>query len=425
MLLGVILSSIMLALTLPAPATYAQGPDDFDIEPGVVRQDERAAQAADIAILARETGLPVQRVERAIAFQHAFAAYADTLLSRYPDQIAAVWTEPLPNTRGHVQFTGAVPAEVTAEIGSLGVLGPHNLALTGDGKISMADHVRRAELAAAALVDLGYQDAITLFDPTAQVIRIELQLPAGAAQPKIGDLVGAVQKRVRADRDQRGKARLLGRAATVAASDLDLTVLTGSGPIVTDDHSRGGNWLRDDGVRECTSGWSVSGPNGNGIITAGHCSGLNQFEQPGVPLYGMTLRDQEWGVGGDVEYHTTSHEELPEFYASSTTIRAVTGIRATNTMVGNAVCLYGRASNVRTCNHTVQAVGVTVTFSGVTVSNLARTNSTSSISGDSGGGWSFNNTAWGVNKGHDSLGRGYFTPVQQAQSALNVTIRTT
>ena len=65
----------------------------------------------------------------------------------------------------------------------------------------------------------------------------------------------------------------------------------------------------------------------------------------------MTFRDQEWGSGGDVEYYTTDHAELAEFYSDATTIKDVTSIKTTSTMVGGTVCVYGRSSNVRTCNH--------------------------------------------------------------------------
>ena len=99
--------------------------------------------------------------------------------------------------------------------------------------ISMADHSRRAELAAEVLADLGYRNFITFFDVIDKVIHIELQLSDGVSQPSELDLVGAVQNRVRADRDQSGEARFQGRAATVDALDLELTVVTGSGPIVT------------------------------------------------------------------------------------------------------------------------------------------------------------------------------------------------
>ena len=106
--------------------------------------------------------------------------------------------------------------------------------------ISRADHSRRAELAAQALADLGYRNFITFFDAIDKVIHIELQLPERASQPSKLDLVGAVQNRVRAERDQSGEARFQGRAATVDALDLELTVITGSGPIVTPEHGRGG-----------------------------------------------------------------------------------------------------------------------------------------------------------------------------------------
>ena len=238
-------------------------------------------------------------------------------------------------------------------------------------------------------------------------------------------IAGAVQQKVLADAIPSGEVLLQARAATVDPLDIDLTVIQGSGPLVTLQHSRGGNLLRDDGIGECTSGWSVRGPNGDGILTAAHCSGLNQFVQPGVSLYSMVWRSQRRDFRGDVEYHTTSHWELAEFYANSTSIRDVTGIRPTGSMVGNSVCVYGRFSNVRTCNHTVEAVGVSLVFDGsVLTGNLVRVSGATTIGGDSGGGWSWNNTAWGIHTGIDGSDNAYFTPVQAAQSALGVTIMT-
>jgi hypothetical protein len=189
-------------------------------------------------------------------------------------------------------------------------------------------------------------------------------------------------------------------------------------------HSRGGNWLLDDGVRECTSGWTVGfrsllGALISGIITAGHCDGLNQFEQPGITPYRMILSRRVRDARGDVALYSTSHEELAEFYSSDGIIRDVTSIRTTNTMVGNYVCVYGRASHTRTCDHIVQAVGVTVLADGiVSVGNLARASNASTMGGDSGGRWSWANTAWGVHHGRDSSGNSYFTPVQEAQDAV-------
>lgn len=397
--------------------------DEDHVEPGVTFQDEAAAREADTAQLASEAGLSVEAVRESVEFQQAFADYADELFERYPGQISSVWLESVPATRGHIQFVNEVPAGV-AGLGAQGAL-KGNLILSGNGDIALEEHIRRAELAAEALVDLGYTDHVTYFDPAGQVIRADVQLPEGAAQPNDVVVLNAVRTRLQAARSESGDLRLQGAAASLDVRDLELRVHRGEGPFVALDHSRGGNYVRDDGVRECTSGWSVSGPNGDGIITAAHCSGLNQFEQPGVAPYGMSWKKQVWGAGGDVEYHTTTHVELDDFYATAATIRDVTGTKSTFTMVGGSVCLYGRFSNVRTCNHQVTAIGATVNFDGKSVSNLALTNTTSSVPGDSGGGWSWNNTAWGVNTGRllTNPPQGIFTPVRQAEAVLGVTVK--
>ncbi len=363
----------------------------------------------DNAILAAETGLSVSDIDSAIAFQEAFVEYAEGLINQFPGQISAVWMDSPsstqgPSTRGHVRFKEEVPSGVTPI---------DNVALTGNGMLSIADHKRRAEVATDALVDLGYQNFATFFDPKENVIRIEVLIPDGATQPSKSDIVSAMRER--------------SNDVQIKQADLALAVLTGSGPFITTQHSRGGNWLLEDGTRECTSGWSVSGSDGDGIVTAAHCDGLNQFEEPGETPYGITLRDEEKGSGGDVEYPTTEHVEYAEFYSDATTIRDVTSIKTTATMVGGTVCVYGRASNVRTCNHEVEAVNVTVSSGSggcsCMVGSLARTDSSSTTGGDSCGGWSYNHAAWGVHRGKDANAKGYFTPVEEAQSALNVTIK--
>ena len=418
-LYSVILSSFMIVAILLASAVNAQ--EVSSPERTVVHQDESAALAQHIAILARETGLPLERVESAIMFQQAFSAYTGELFTRYADQISVVWTEPVPGTTGYIQFVDAIPPTV----GTWEFRSPGNVVLLEGGMITLADHKRRAELTAVALADLGYQNAITFFDPFDQVIQIELQIPEGVAPPSTSELVGAVQNRVHADTNESGEPQMRDRAAIVQAHDLELTILTGSGPIINLQSSRGGNWLLDDGIRECTSGWSVSGPFGDGIITAGHCYGLNQFEAPGIAPYDMDFRDQEYGLGGDVEYHTTEREELAEFYADEISIRNVTDIQVTNEMPGKSVCFYGRASNNRTCNHTVEAIGCTVLSGGtIEVGNLARASNDSGIQGDSGGGWSISTKAWGVYHGEDADNKSYFTPIQEVQNAHGVTIKT-
>lgn len=388
---------------------------------GVVFQSESVARATDLNLLANQTNFSAESVERAINFQEIFSEYADNLMEKYPGQISAVWMEPAPNQKGYVQFVGKIPSE-EQDINMQG-LGSNNIVLSDNGGISIEQHIRRAELTALALADLGYSNTTTFFDPMEQVIQAEVQITEGGKEPSNLEIASALDLQIQAYQAEEQELYLLGAAASVKPLDINITVHRSSEPMIIDDHSRGGNWLRRDGIQNCTSGWSVDGPSGGGVITAGHCKGLNQFEQPGLSPYSTRFIKEVRGIGGDVEYHTTTHYEPDDFYADSRSIRDVVDTKSTYTMIGGAVCFYGRRSNQRTCNHRVEAIGVTITANNVTVTQLARTSSTSSTSGDSGGGWSWGNIAWGVNKGRTLYGKGVFTPIRQAEIILGVTVK--
>jgi hypothetical protein len=264
--------------------------------------------------MAEQTGLPVDEVKRALAFQDAFTIYGMTeLLPRYENQISAIWVDPVPATRGYVQFVAEIPQQAVSAAAQRGL----DLAFTGGGEISMAEHDRRSELAAEALIAAGYRNFIAYSDRQNKVIMVELHLPEGSPQPNAAELVDLVQHHVSATQSH----SLVGRAAEIRPSDLELIVIRGSGPIIDLHHSRGGNRVRGStpGSSVCTSGWSVSGNNGDGIITAGHCNGLNTFVEANGNTYGMNMQVQALNSLGDVEYHTTpTHTDLAEFYATAT-----------------------------------------------------------------------------------------------------------
>jgi len=385
----------------------AHGGDEDQLAPGVIKQDVVAARAADIALLANELGISIDAAERSIDFQESFSRFAERLLQIYPNEVSRLWIDPAPAVTGHVQFVGAVP-EVTA---------PQGIALTGGGVTTLDESHRRAKLASEALRQNGYANFATYFDAPSGRTRIQMQIDENAPEPDRAAIVKVVQDRVWRD------LALSGEALVISESAIDLAIVRKSGEIYELEHSRGGNWVLDDGFRECTSGWSVSGPSGDGIITAAHCVGLNEFEEPGLAPYSMTWRDQERG-DGDAEYHTTSHIELAEFFATSSSIRDVNSKKFSFFMFpGTSVCVYGRSSNIRGCSHAVEATFVTVTFTdGVTVSDLVRASGDTSIGGDSGGGWSWNTEAWGVHSGSDGS-VSYFTPVDVAEAELNVNLK--
>lgn len=383
----------------------------------LIFQDEDEAVAADIELAAKEKGLPVADVRRSIEFHEFFSARFDDIAERFPGQVAGVWVDPVPATKGYVRFVGEVPVEATRMIDDMPMLG--SISLVGGGRFSGEEQVARSEFAVRAIADLGIEYASGFYDPSRDVIRLQLQVPKGAEpdenEAMIADTKNYIVAQLRTSS---------GLDALVSVDDFEISVVESDEPMFEDQHCRGGNYLRDDGIRECTSGWSVKGPDGDGIITAAHCTGLNQFEQPGVTPYSMSFKSQVYGTGGDVEYHTTSHGEYAEFYANAIVIRDVTATRSTQTMVGRTVCIYGRFSNVRSCDHEVTAINVAASNGTIITTNLAKTNHVTTTGGDSGGGWSWGTTAWGVHKGvRNSTSESFFTPIRQAESALGVTVK--
>lgn len=384
-----------------------------DYDSNAKRQTLDEAMKDDIGRLAKEAKISFQAAERAIKAQNQFFYYAEGLLAKYPSRIARVWNEPAPSTKSHIQFVGNVPDAVMQELKQNE--NPEGVSVTGGATFSFNEQIVRAQAAARGLRKSGYTNSATFYDPANNVIQLEIKISEYANQPDSDQVLSSIRGELR-------KSESREYMQNIQKQDLRIKTIRGDGPIMEFDHARGGNWLRDDGFRECTSGWSVSGPNGDGIITAAHCTGLNQFEEVSGFLFPMTWRDQEFGAGGDVEYHTTNHIELDDFYATATTIRDVSGIRWTLAMFGASVCEYGRSSNNRTCNHTVNGIFVTVNYPQGTVSNMVRVSGDSSIGGDSGGGWSWGNIAWGVHSGSNGF-QSYFTPAQTAESSLNVTIK--
>jgi len=193
----------------------------------------------------------------------------------------------------------------------------------------------------------------------------------------------------------------------VAALPKDLrsrvALTVNAAPIVVDLAAFGGMWVRDDGVNECTSGWSVRTviTRTPGISTAGHCDGINQVNHPGHGVHTLTFQAQHRGQWGDIEWHTSAEAEPDDFYSDAVSIRDVAAVEPrANIAVNESICFYGRSSNQRDCSLRVQDVSQACTNNGVFNDRLVLMNGAGvATGGDSGGGFSFGNTAYGSMKG--------------------------
>jgi len=400
--------SLGLILGLSCAFTGVLANEDHSHETLLISQSQAIQE--DTRLLAKERGLNIKEVQASLAFQQKFSDFFAETSKKYPNQIARVWLEPAPYQEAHIQFVGDTPA----------IKAPANVRVFGGGLYSIQEQQKRAVHLADVLKANQQRNFLTYFDQRSGQLKLEVktnQQHKALSERSLTAMLANSHKF--ADGDD---ARLI---SSLSIEDIDYQVIIGAGDIYDFDYARGGEWLTDDGFQECTSGWAVSGPNGNGIITAAHCTGLNGLDHHYTTSDpSITFRSQERG-NGDVEYHTTSHTEVAEYYAREDEVRDVTGIKWTFLMLpGQSVCEYGRSDNVRSCDHDVIATGVTTTFTdGVTVSNLVRVSGDDSIGGDSGGPWSWGTVAWGVHSGSNGS-TSVFTPVQRAQSELNVTILT-
>jgi len=364
----------------------------------------------DAAIVAKEMGLPLEQIQASLRFQERFALEVQAALGDMAN-VAAVWMDPVPATRGHVVFVGEVPEQART------LAADPNMELSGGGELSMAEQRERVRMFAEAMGALGHDHRSTFYDPRRQRIVVETSSGNGRRVDK-ARVAALVAERL-------AQVPGLGLGRNPSAADFDLEETTEEAML---DSTLGGETLRDDGVFECTSGWTVIRNGIRGVMSARHCDGLNQTVSADG-TWSMQFQQQSGDLSngfwnGDVDWHSTNGAEIGNFFASQSTIRSVLSTRTTAFHVGATICHYGRGSNVRTCNHVVDSnnVCLNVPAIGETICTLARATAPGTITaGDSGGGWSLDNTVYGVHSAHTTT-KAYYTPIDEGTSLLGLTL---
>ncbi|TQV86288.1 hypothetical protein FKG94_01695 [Exilibacterium tricleocarpae] len=407
-------SAICLALTLGNAAFsdnssanhhHAAKGDLADMQPGdnpsttVHKQTQEEALAQDLELVANAKGWTIAEAAADFKAAEAIGAIAVRLAATRPDL-----------------YVGSVLAEEPGGVPSLYVKGTgekdvYDLVAKSGIEVNIVekqpysfDELEQRKLQVhSTLAEMGYENIATSFD-----------FQAG------GKIHAAVSR-------QYGLPEQASQLRSTLPKSLrdDVSITVSDEPVAVDLFAYGGMAVRDDGVFECTAGWSVeNGAGTTGVTTAGHCTGINQIEHPGIGLHAMTHQSEHRGIWGDIEWKTTVAIESAEFYATAASIRDVTSIEPrAGISVGESICFYGRSSNSRDCSFDVSATSVSCTVSGVFNDRLVRMNGNSAIGGDSGGGWSFNFRAYGSVKGICG-GGSVFSVADLYDEALGVTVRT-
>ncbi len=202
-------------------------------------------------------------------------------------------------------------------------------------------------------------------------------------------------------------------------------------------HGYGGSWLLDDSVAECTSGFVArrSSDSKEGVLTAGHCEGINKMRQHNTSGGTVTTFSAPWagehiGSYGDIEFHTTTHDDFPYFWATTSWLRSVTGRVVTSSIGPNDwVCHYGRVTKdscgvVTLVNMNFQYLWEGCGYCKVTAQGQVQVTGTDGDNGDSGGPWYLVGLAFGTHTGEDPAGNHYFTPIRKAEAYFGVVVET-
>ena len=194
-------------------------------------------------------------------------------------------------------------------------------------------------------------------------------------------------------------------------------------PVVELDTAFGGLRVRDGTVDECTSGWSIASVSGGtqtprGVTTAGHCGGIDGIRH-GSTTHSFPFEEQHRGIFGDMEWHSTNVTVTADFQATPTTIRtAHDWVEVNGYSVGEFVCFYSAVQADRDCSLQVEDTSTFCLIGSTGTWSLVRMDGNFPIGGDSGGGWSWGTTAYGLHTGNCGGGNDAFTKVDFFDAAF-------
>jgi streptogrisin C len=173
----------------------------------------------------------------------------------------------------------------------------------------------------------------------------------------------------------------------------------------------------------CTTGWTLFDAYGvRGASTAGHCGSVNGIVNPALGTVATNWWAGHQGQWGDISVQLDIFDatQPDDFYADPSTIRDTHAVRASTAMTqGRSVCVYGRSSNQRFCLN-IEAASVSC----LGLNRLVRMNGGPTIPGDSGGGWSSSNDAFGSHVGLCS-GKSVFSVADFYDEAISFRVATT
>jgi hypothetical protein len=393
--------------------------------PAVHEQTPQEARAQDLAAIAKSMGWTVDQAAAQEDVDDAVGALGEAIGTKYRNVYVGSRLSDTPGGTPTIYVKGPASAAVRALIAKA----PIAVHLVDKQPFSYDELDARSTQVAGALIAKGYRSVATGFQLGARgAIHASVERTPGLPQNAAG-VVAALP------------AGMRGHVA-VTVHDRPV-VVPQSGPAM------GGMWMDDDGLKECTSGFSVYLPTTGttGVTTAAHCnSGGGSIDHIsddsgdyyrawtlagrhiGAPLPSSACSNPPCYSGwGDVEWGTTTDIEPASFYTSTTTTRRVTSVKTMWSLSEQTqICRYGRMSDVESCSRISSLSEPCFVFNAggdtATKQVVLYPNGIASIGGDSGGPRYVGNQAAGSHFG-DCEGGEAFTRADYYDEALGVKVR--
>lgn len=320
--MGLVAVAVSLALHIPSVLAQATVP----VVPAVPAADNvhRMSRAEAIDEEARQIAKslrlrPEQALVRAKAADH-IGDHVSQLRERFADRIAGIYGIDDPTLKLVVRLTG------TARV-------PREVFKADDADIPIEFEVG----AKHTLADLR-----GIVASNRKVIDEIVPRSLGdGTDERTGELVVQVPSDTSASEMEQQKQKLS------TALGIPVRLENDNGPTQRAD-VRGGSRV-DTSTSWCTSGFTVKNTSTNvtAMSTSGHCEGVSVYYNPSQSTIALgSAQSETLSAYADVEMHSSSYTEAPEFYAVDfTNIRTVTGRRLrTSTFANDQVCHRGQTS---------------------------------------------------------------------------------
>lgn len=356
---------------LPASASEPDG--TLDVVPAL---DRAEAELLDRTLRAAALGVSLQDVVSGDEYEAAFVALASNVETIAPDVFAGAHLGALPADPGTLVFVGEPPADAKAAVADSGL---HVIVRT-DAKHSLGQLVALSE---------AVMDVIMNQHPTRDS----------------GVGVDVVENRVFVHADHGlDVQRLVSELVTIGVAEPeDVQVELGTSSLF---HGQGGLNIYSRNAK-CTTGFAVRSTSSSetGVTTASHCEGMSTVVDRNGDVFGTGFRSEHVGDFGEVEWHTTTHDEFPQAWGDiRTTLINVYGVMARKEITRNSsICSFSEATKtprrclpVYTNEYSQYISSHPACRCGVRIRNLVLMDGNFHSFGDSGGPWMRGGTAFGT-----------------------------